>query len=311
MRPKYMKELHDDLAKSRKLAREYIGKNCRPLYGELFDYHFYEGDQNRVLKELKTYQNRDGGFGHGLEPDFLLPSSSPMATTVAFQILKNLGIKSDSMELIEPALSYLEKTFVSERSGWFSVPSEVNDYPHAPWWHYDFKAGGTPIDQSWGNPTAEFFGILSAYGDRVKQVPLDSLGEKCIQRLESIKEFNSYHEIFCYLRMYPYVSRARQNGLKPHLERAVKNLMCLDESQWAAYVPKPLDFIKSSDHPLFYLVADYSQSHVDYLKSTMIQGIWKPNWFWAQYEENWPASEKNWAGYITVKNHLILREFSS
>ena len=45
-------------------------KIARPLEIACYNYHFEKGSANGVLKELSAFQNHDGGFGHGLEPDF-------------------------------------------------------------------------------------------------------------------------------------------------------------------------------------------------------------------------------------------------
>jgi hypothetical protein len=67
-------------------AGEYIRNNCNPLYDALFAFHFGGGGAEAVVSGLERFRNGDGGFGHGLEHDFLMPDSSPMATTVALQI---------------------------------------------------------------------------------------------------------------------------------------------------------------------------------------------------------------------------------
>src|SRR3989344_3461098 len=103
-------------------AGEYIKKNCRPLEKARFGYLF-EGNNipGAIVEELKKFQNPDGGFGHSLESDFLLPDSSPMATTIAFQFLEEISDPND--EVIEDSwgnptaeiIGYLNKykTFIT------------------------------------------------------------------------------------------------------------------------------------------------------------------------------------------------------
>ncbi|MCR3905876.1 MAG: hypothetical protein NUK62_02435, partial [Tenericutes bacterium] len=50
----------------------------RPLEEARVKHLFFEGPANDVLKELSRFQNPDGGFGHGLEPDLWNPNSSPI-----------------------------------------------------------------------------------------------------------------------------------------------------------------------------------------------------------------------------------------
>ncbi|GCE45582.1 hypothetical protein EI42_03501 [Thermosporothrix hazakensis] len=52
-------------------AYHFITQNGRPIDQARFAYHFMRTDasQDALLNTLSQYQNTDGGFGHGLEPD--------------------------------------------------------------------------------------------------------------------------------------------------------------------------------------------------------------------------------------------------
>src|SRR5258708_28461150 len=136
-----------------KKAENYIKTNCRQLEQAYFDYLFKKSSAYHILEELKKFQNIDGGFGHGLEPDFLLPDSSPLATSLAFQFLDEISEPDETM--IKNAIQYFENSFVNTRNGWFAASETINNYPHAPWWEWDKEKKQTSIDESWGNPTAE------------------------------------------------------------------------------------------------------------------------------------------------------------
>jgi hypothetical protein len=287
-------------------AYEYIKSNCAHLYRSLFEYHFLTGDQGKVLANLKTYQNEDGGFGHGLEPDFLLPLSSPLATTIAFQILND--IQHFDNDTVQKAITYYDHTFDSTRKGWWSVPPEVNHYPHAPWWEYHNQDCGTVIDRSWGNPSSEIIGTLSSWNE-YSTLNIEELLEYALHHLNNLPEFTSEHELYCYLRMYQQVPQHIQNQLKEKLAQGIRTLICLDERKWDTYVPKPFDFMQSKTHPLFDEIADYADMSCDYLINTMDKSVWHPSWRWNQYEAEWEKSEQNWTAVLTIKNYKILKEF--
>jgi len=139
-------------------AYEYIKNNCEGIYRYRFEYNLLAGDPKNVIDELKKYQNDDGGFGHGLEKDFLLPESSPMATTIAFQILDEIEVTDD--DIIKKAIHYYEKTYDNRRVGWMTVSKNINNDPHAPWWNYNEEDKCTLIDKNWGNPSSEIIGTL-------------------------------------------------------------------------------------------------------------------------------------------------------
>ena len=61
-----MKQLSKDQFE---LAREFMRSRARGLERALFEYEFEAGSASNVYKELALFQNEDGGFGKGIEPD--------------------------------------------------------------------------------------------------------------------------------------------------------------------------------------------------------------------------------------------------
>ena len=97
-------------------AEQYLRENCRLLEQARFGYLFRNGDVRKYVEELQKYQNPDGGFGKGLEPDFLLPDSSALATSLTFQFIAEIP-DTEMGEIIKKAVGYLESTFDNARSG--------------------------------------------------------------------------------------------------------------------------------------------------------------------------------------------------
>lgn len=111
---------------------------------------------NDVLAELVRFQNEDGGFGRGLEPDFRLGASSALATTVAFQVLRELGATSEDAT-VGSGIAYFLSCFDTEKRKWPSTPKELNDEPHAPWWRHDGDLGNAIDRSGWGNPAPRWW----------------------------------------------------------------------------------------------------------------------------------------------------------
>jgi len=65
----------------------FIFSKGRLLERKMFSYFFEEGRKEEVLKVLVGYQNHDGGFGNGVEPDLLCPDSSAIGAETALYIL--------------------------------------------------------------------------------------------------------------------------------------------------------------------------------------------------------------------------------
>ena len=62
--------------------KSYMNKEARGLEKAIFNYYFNNSDSDDILDMLEEFQNPDGGFGRGIESDFRLVDSSPMATSI-------------------------------------------------------------------------------------------------------------------------------------------------------------------------------------------------------------------------------------
>ena len=89
-------------------AIKYITENARPLELAVFRYFFEEGSNKDVIDELSRFQNANGGFGHGLEPDFFNPNSSPIATNDAIITLSRVNALDKGSDIVKGIVRYLE-----------------------------------------------------------------------------------------------------------------------------------------------------------------------------------------------------------
>lgn len=289
-------------------AEGYIKTNCRPLEHARFNYLFKNGSVDHITQELKKFQNADGGFGNGLEPDFLLPDSSPLATSLAFQFLEEIPTPDEDM--IKNAIKYLEDSFVKARNGWFAVSETVNNYPHAPWWNWNREKKETVIDESWGNPSAEIIGYLFKYQHFLSQLDIHELVNDAVSYWHNKTEFNSEHEVYCFIRLYKNLPAKQSEQLKNPLIIATKQLVNFDPNSWVDYVPQPVHF---ADNPQFFLydaVKEGIEANLDYIITSLDEScVWSPNWSWGQYESDWEKSKIQWQGILTIKNLKILQSY--
>ncbi|KUK67135.1 MAG: Uncharacterized protein XE02_0545 [Mesotoga infera] len=290
-------------------AQYTILENGRELEKRLFAYYFMDGPANNVVEEIAGYQNVDGGFGNAIEPDFRLPASSPVATTVALQHLIHFDDLPLAKGVISKAIAYLDSTYISEREGWFAVPKTVNDYPHAPWWEFDEEKGMCAIDANWGNPTAEIIGYLQRYRE-FTSLDVDRLIGKAIEYLESKSEFSSFHEIFCFMRLYNLLDKKMATRLRPKLSEAVCSLISKDQEEWRTeYVARPLDFVSSPDE--FYCIdRELIEDNIEYyIKELQTYGKIKPTWSKSFYDGEMSTAWDEWVAIITLRVLLILKSF--
>ncbi|MBN2892391.1 MAG: hypothetical protein JXL97_11025, partial [Bacteroidales bacterium] len=85
---------------------KWLYRNGRPIDVARYEYLFHGTKKESVERALKSYQNNDGGFGHGFEPDFQNPFSSPIQTWMAFEVIEELNLDNKN-EIVKNVLDYL------------------------------------------------------------------------------------------------------------------------------------------------------------------------------------------------------------
>ena len=162
--------------------------------------------------------------------------------------------------MIARAIEYLETTFDSNRKGWYSVPSNVNNYPHAPWWEFRNDINMTVIDYSWENPTAELIGYLYKYKKYLNNLDIYSLINYALTNLNERTKFESDHEVYCFIRMYNELKIEFSSQIKDVLKLAVSQLVNIKESEWINYVPNPLKLIEVDSKDFFGIEHEFMNS---------------------------------------------------
>ena len=291
--------------------KAYMAAEARPLERDIFNYYFNDSSGDDVLDSLEAFQNADGGFGRGIEPDFKLLHSSPMGASIGLRYLSRLGNSERAQNMIAKAVGYLETTFDSNRNGWYSVPSTVNNYPHASWWEFKSDINMTVIDYSWGNPTAELIGYLYKYKKYLNNLDINSLINYAIANLNKMEKFNSDHEIFCYIRMYNELGEEFSSQIVDTLKLAVSQLVNTNQSEWINYVPTPLKFIEINSNNYFGIEDELIDRNLDYIIDGLEEdGRALPTWQWDKYLEEWENAKCEWTGILTLEALLALLKFN-
>jgi len=295
-----MKEL---LAK----AQEYIMRHGRSLERARFRHAFGGGKAEMVLYELRRYQNRDGGFGRGLEPDFTTPESNPIDTWTAFRIMDGLDIAADH-PLLGSTLAWLEKTpFQRDGLFFFTIPS-VNDHPHAPWWHHDEES-----EIQGHNPTAALVGFVLKHTER--DHPWHALMLE--KRKRAIKDFlnepsTEMHELRCFVELYEttapiYPDQAFEKTLIETIDAALEK----DPDKWfSTYCVRPSQLILSPRTPGYARWRDLVEREFQELpQRTNDEGVWDIPWKWGSFPGAAENAEKAWKGIVAVETLIRMKAF--
>lgn len=296
-------------AKDFQLGVKFVQTMARDVDKALFAYYFEKGTATAVLDCLVAYQNEDGGFGHGIESDFRLPASSPMATSVGLQYCTAVGATSEH-PIVQRAIRYLCDTY-EPGDFWYATDMQVNTAPHAFWWHVDQLV--PPDDVRWPNPSAELVGYLHHYAELVPADLLARATARAQANLESSaiisgNEMQKYN-ILCWQRALPFLPQELQTAVSAKIRHTYQqahpiNPETLGELSIIAFAPTPQA-----------IIAQQFPTLVDQLLDQEINGQgkdggWWPTWHWGQFDEVWPTAKQEWAGKITVETLHVLQAFN-
>lgn len=295
-------------------SEKFIYRNARPLDLARWQYHFEGGSREAVLQALSAYQNEDGGFGHGLEPDFLNPNSSPMATWAATEILKEIEFFDKNHPIVKGILRYLESgaDFDNEHDQWLNTVPTNNDYPHAIWWEYSGK------DEFKYNPSAALAAFIIRLNDKDSALYKKALeiAEAAIEWFISAVPFNEQHVTRCFINLFKAISEKKPEigSLKlfeEKLRENVKHNICGEKEKWAVeYVTKPSEFAITPDSIFYEDNAEAALYECEFIKEKQLpDGGFAITWqWWTDYKE-YEVSANFWKSDFVIRNMLYLKSY--
>ncbi len=135
-------------------ARAFIQQEGRLLERRLLATLFEGAAPSGAIDVLRGYQNPDGGFGHGLEPDKRCPDSLPIDVEAAFSAMVTAGGIDQAM--VQRACDWLQSVAAPDGAVPLSFPV-MEAYPRAEHWsEWTYTPGF--------NPTAGLAGLLHRMG---------------------------------------------------------------------------------------------------------------------------------------------------
>lgn len=289
-------------------ARDFLLAEARPLERALFCFHFGCTSPVEARNALNAYQNRDGGFGRGLEPDIRLPASSAIATAVAFRHLRQLGVTADD-RMVQAAVRWTQQAFDRRLNRWPFTPAAVDMWPHAPWWTW--RQPGAPGFAI--NPGAELVAHLWHYEELADAAFLARVTDETEAMIDTLPERPEMHDLLCVLCLAetPAVPSVLRSNAADRARRAGLAIVTRDPAQWTGYAVKPLLLAPYADSLLASLLQEALESNLDFeIGRQGSDGAWAPNWDWAgTYPEHWPEAALEWKGVLTLENLLSFRSY--
>jgi len=290
-------------------SRNYLFKHCRKLEQVRFSCLFENLNQDSLLEQITTYQNNDGGFGHGLEPDLRTRYSSSLCTTVALQILNDMkAIKKH--RIIKKAIVYLENTFNQKTQSWRIIPEKAQFDPHAPWWNQiNNEKKYTTYNL---NPTSEIVSYFIYYNNqRYSEFIENSI--KNIKNEISNRKAIGMHDYLCLMRLYKNCNHHDDFKilLKDFLIKKLYNVVELNTDKWDQYCLQPLQIAESPKSEFYPILKKYIPLNLKYvIDSHNHDGSWAPAWSWGNYhKESWERAQEEWKGVLIYEHLKILKNY--
>lgn len=212
-------------------------------------------------------------------------------------------------------MNYLSSGKDFDGHTWLNTVANNNDYPHAPWWHFESSQGISY------NPTACFIGFILKFADENSKIfeLACALAKEAYSYFKKNFPMESMHTVSCFVELYEYIKEISINELldieefNTLLNKQIKHVITYDTLKWAVdYVCKPSLFIgtKTSD---FYMqnkeICDYECEFI--LNTQESDGTWGITWSWTNYTEQWNISKNWWKSDLIIKNMRYIKAIRS
>ena len=278
-------------------ACAFVETNARSLDASLLRHRLGRGPAEAVMVALIAYQNPDGGFGHGLEPDMRSPASTGIAASIGLRLLTRLATPARHPTVVG-AIEWLAGALDRETGVWPIVCKEVELAPHAPWWTWS-----EALAANWNgfhfNPTAEILAHLYRYRAATPAEVFACAEAGLRQKLGATELLEGAYDLKCAIRL------AEADGLPADL---AKTLEALVRRSIAAHDPadehaSPFDAAATPSSPF----ADLVDGRIEAALTALVDGqaedggwIWNPEWSWGFVDKKaWADAHRDWRGQLT------------
>ena len=249
---------------------------------------------------LVAFQNADGGFGGGLEPDMRSPASTGIAASLGLRALARVGA-SPKHPMVVGAIEWLDGALDRENGVWPIVGQEVEQAPHAPWWTWS-----ADLAANWNgfrfNPTAEILAHLYRYRTATPAAMFDCAEAGLRNALAGMALIENAYDLKCAIRL------AESDGLPADI---AKPLEALIRHSVAVHDPtdehaSPFDAAATPASPFADVVNGRIEPALKRLIETQAEDggwAWNPDWNWGYVDKPaWAAAERDWRGQLTREN---------
>ena len=198
---------------------------------------------------------------------------------------------------------------------WRAVPHDINDFPHAPWWHDEDGSLEKTFDNFLVIPRAGILTALHHYheltpGDWLTTVTEATIADFAVMQVD---QFGGGGDSLVYARRLaeaPGLAPQHKAWLTTRVQELSQQIVTRDPSQWGQYCAPPLKLAPTPQSITAAPLEDCLPTYLDYLIETQHpEGYWDVTWAWNAYPEDWEVARREWRGVLTLENLLSLRAF--
>ena len=277
--------------------------HARLLDRRRFELLFDGADAEPVLAALRGYHNRDGGYGHGLEPDLRAHESQPGAALHAFEVFAEVApvTAPEAAELCD----WLDAVALPNGGLPFALPIE-DPSGCAPFW---VEADPRVFSLQITSIVAANANRVGAHDPAVAAHPwLARATSCCLAAIEALKDAPAGYELAFAVRFLDAVHDreaaapsllARLGEYVPDDGRVRVTGGLPDETLW------PLDLAPDQGRPAWTLL-DEATITADLER---LAGEQEEDGGWTvDFQSYSPAAALEWRGYATVRALTVLRD---
>jgi hypothetical protein len=274
-------------------ARTFMLREARPLDLALWRHRFERGPAAAIVEALAPFQNVDGGFGHGLEPDISTPASTAIATSVGLRHLRRAAVPADH-SMVAGAIRWLAAHI--DDGVWPIIGPEVDEGPHAPWWSWSEDLASSWLGFQF-NPTAEILAALYVFRGAAPTGLIEAAEYRMRRTIAKCAGIDGAYDLRC------AVILAETEQAPADLRAALGELLLRSVAEHDAdddHAPA-LDLAPEPGS----LLAGALANQIEPASATLIAGQqedggWAPFWDWAFVDAAaWDVAKQAWRGGLT------------
>jgi hypothetical protein len=236
--------------------------------------------ENEILEALSSFQNEDGGFGHGLEPDNFDIHSSPLQTWCAINHLREIKFDENHPMIIK-MFDYLYFSFDQKIQRWPLYMKTVMNHPHAPWWDYKETKDSY-------NPTASLIGFIIKYAPKDHKISTltKNLKKDAYSYVSDLTNPLDMHDLRCFIEMIEDLHETDDSEqfhyARTQMIKRIDQTLEKDENKWhSSYCAKPSYLFPRKNSLGADLYHDLVVKELKMLdQSKNDEGLWNPTFTW-------------------------------